>query len=329
MNLRSKRKLKEKRLKSPLAKKKSNQTYEPHHQNLSNQDAFNKVYKDLSQPGSFTQKIKKYLNSNRTHSLHKPRRKKFKKRRIITYYPYQIIQMDLMDMQNISSSNSNFKYILLVVDCFSKRLWLRKLKTKTGIETSEAIKSVIVDMEWPPQTVIFDEGLEFYNKHVNILFAQYNIHSYSIRTSTKAGAAERAIRTIKNRIWKFFTEKGTKRWVDIIGDIQDNYNNTYHRTIKLKPNEVTWKNRKRVFKTMFPEINDRIKCKLKAGDKVRVAIYKDIFKKGYTANWSEEIYTIDSVFQKGGVCWYKIKDISGVVYPKSKYFYDLNLVSEK
>ena len=295
-------------------------------QNQNNQEAFNKIYRDLAQPGSFTEKIKKYLNKNVTHSLHKSRRKKFKRRRIITYYPYQIIQMDLMDLQQISGSNSNYNYVLLVIDCFSKKVWLRKLKRKTGEETATAIKSVILDMNWPPQSVIFDEGLEFYNKHVSMLFAQYNIHSYSIRTQTKAGAAERAIRTIKSKIWKYFTEKNTKRWVDILTEIQDNYNKTYHRTIKRSPDEVTWENRKEVCKSMFPEIDDRINCNLKEGDKVRVALFKDIFKKGYTQNWSSEIYIIEKVFQKAGVCWYKIKDVTGTIYPKTKYFYDLNLV---
>ena len=237
--------------------------------------------------------------------------------------------MDLMDLQQLSGSNSNYKFILLSIDCFSKKIWLRKLNTKTGIETAKAIKSIIIDMDWPPQTVIFDEGLEFYNKHVNMLFAQYNIHSYSIRTSTKAGAAERAIRTIKALIWKYFTEHYSKRWVDILEDVQENYNKTYHRIIKRSPNEVTWENRKDVFKSMFPEINDRIKCKLKEGNKVRVAIFKDIFKKGYTQNWSTEIYTISKVSQRAGVCWYKIKDAAGTVYPKLKYFYDLNVVAEK
>ena len=80
--------------------------------------------------------------------------------------------MDLMDLQQISGSSSNYKYILLSIDCFSKKVWLRKLKSKKGKETSEAIKSIIIDMNWPPQTVIFDEGSEFYNKDVNMLFAQ-------------------------------------------------------------------------------------------------------------------------------------------------------------
>ena len=330
MKLRSKRSSNEKEKENLRHQKVSQVQQTIHsHQTLTNQEAFNQVYKDLSQPGAFTQKMKKYLNSNITHSLHKSRRKKFKRRRIITYYPYQIVQMDLMDLQQIAGNNSNYKYVLLSIDCFSKKILLRKLKTKTGTETAEAIKSIILDMDWPPQTVTFDEGLEFYNKYVNMLFAQYNIHFYSIRTSTKAGAAERAIRTIKSFIWKYFTEHNTKRWVDILSDVQDNYNDSYHRTIKRKPNEVTWKNRKAVFKSMFPEIEDRVKCKLKEGNKVRVAIYKDIFIKGYTQNWSKEIYTISKVSQRAGVCWYKIKDAAGTVYPKLKYFYDLNVVAEK
>ena len=165
---------------------------------LTNQQAFNQVYHDLAQPGSFTRKIAKYLRQNQTHSLHKPRRKKFKRRRIVVYYPYQIVEMDLIDMRNLSGNNRNFKYILLTIDLFSKKIWLRKMKTKSGSETADAIKSVFNDMERIPQTVIFDEGLEFYNQHVDLLFSQYNIHSYSIKTSTKAGAAERGNRTIKS-----------------------------------------------------------------------------------------------------------------------------------
>ena len=285
------------------------------------------MYQDLEQPGSFSRKIARYLRKNQTHSLHKPRRKKFKRRRIVVHYPYQIVQMDLIELRQISGSNKGYNYILLVIDLFSKKIWLRKMKTKTGRETADSIKSVIADMEWPPQTVIFDEGNEFYNKYVYMIFAQYNIHYYSIRTSTKAGAAERANRTIKSILWKYFTEHDTKSWVNQIESIQDTYNNTYHRVIKRAPNEVTWENRKEVFKVMFPDINDRIKCKLQRGDRVRVAIYKDIFKKGYTQNWSKEIFTVKKILQRGGVCWYKIADQSGKVYPKSKYYYDLNLVA--
>ena len=308
-----------------------NQENPPRNQNtqasLTNQQAFNQVYRDLAQPGSFTRKIEKYLRQNQTHSLHKPRRKKFKRRRIIVYYPYQIVEMDLIEMRQISGNNRNYNYILLAIDLFSKKIWLRKMKTKSGPETADAIKSVIGAMEWPPQTVIFDEGLEFYNQHVDLLFTQYNIHSYSIRSSTKAGAAERANRTIKSMIWKYFTEFNTKTWVNKLSEFESTYNNTYHRIIKRSPNEVTWADRKKIFKLMYPKIHDTIKCKLQEKDKVRVAIKKTIFEKGYTQNWSKEIFTVTKVHQRAGVCWYRIKDQAGNLYPKGKYYYDLNLVA--
>ena len=311
----------------PSPANQANPTANPSTPTLTNQQAFNQVYHDLAQPGSFTRKIAKYLRQNQTHSLHKPRRKKFKRRRIIVYYPYQIIEMDLIDLRNLSGNNRNYKYILLTIDLFSKKIWLRKLKTKSGPETADAIKSIINDMDYPPQTIIFDEGLEFYNRHVDLLFSQYNIHSYSIKTSTKAGAAERGNRTIKSMMWKYFTEFNTKTWIDQLERFQSTYNNTYHRIIKRAPNEVAWADRKKIFKIMYPEIHDRIKCKLKEKDKVRVAIKKSIFEKGYTQNWSKEIYTVTKVFQKLGVCWYRIADQSGKVYPKGKYYYDLNLVA--
>lgn len=285
------------------------------------------MFQDLAQPGAYSTKIKRYLNANKTYSLHKQRRKKFKRRRIITHYPLQIIQMDLIDVRNISRFNYGWNYILNVVDCFSKFVWLRKLRTKNGLEVADAIKSIFQTMAWPPQTVIFDEGLEFKNKHVDGLFMQYNIHSYSILTSTKAGAVERANRTIKSMMYKVFTAKNTHKWIDVLPQLAENYNKTYHRMIKMAPKDVTWGNRKKVFKNMFRNIDDTITCKLKRGDRVRIALNKDIFSKSYTKNWTDEIYIIKRVRQKSGVCWYQLVDVVGTIYPKSKYYYQLNLVS--
>ena len=284
------------------------------------------MYSDLQQPGSFSRKIVRYLRKNKTHSLHKPVRKKFKRRRIVTHYPGQIVQMDLIDLQKFSGSNSGYRWILVVLDCFSKKLWMRALKRKEGVETAAAMRSIFHDMDNPIQSVIFDEGKEFLNSSVNMLFAQFSIHSYHIRTKIKAGAVERVNKTIKNIIWKIFTETGSHRWIDSLEDIQDNYNNTYHRTIKMTPNQVTRENRKTVFKNMFPEIDDRINCRLEKGDKVRVALNKETFDKSYKVNWSEDIFTIEKVFQRLNVCWYRLKDQSGNIYPKAKYYYQLNKV---
>jgi hypothetical protein len=81
-----------------------------------------------------------------------------------------------------------------------------------------------------------------------------------------------------------------------LDDIVSNYNDTYHRTIKMSPAQVTWKNRNKVFKIMFPNKSVRINCRLKIGDEVRIALNKNIFEKWFTQNWSKDIFTIFKVF---------------------------------
>jgi len=290
------------------------------------QDEFNKLYKDLTRPGAFTNKIKRYLQRNITHSLHRPVRRNFPRRRIVTHFPGQIVQSDLIDMQRYSGSNSGYNFILVVIDCFSKKLWAYPLKKKRGEETANGLRHIFLQMKYPVQTLIFDEGLEYLNQHVSNLLKEYNVHSYHIRNKLKASTAERVNKTIKGIIWKYFTETGRHRWIDILDQVVSNYNNTYHRTIQMEPNKVTWKNRKQVFKNMFPKIKARVRCRLRIGQKVRIALNKDIFEKGFTQNWSKETFAIINSFQKNGVCWYRLQDSEGNIYPKGKYFYQLNPV---
>ena len=293
---------------------------------VSSQAEFDNLYRDLLQPGAFTNKIIKYLQKNQTHSLHKGVRKKFLRRKIITHYPGHITQSDLIDMQKFSGSNSGYNYILVLIDCFSKKLWLEPLKSKSGSETAQALRNILDKIEFPIQSLIFDEGLEYLNKNVLNLLKEFNIHHYHIKTKHKASTAERVNRTIKGIIWKYFTESGGKKWIDKIGEIAENYNKTFHSSIKMAPNEVTWKNYQKVFKNLYPKINSFVHCRLKRGDKVRIALNKALFEKSYTVNWSKDLFTITNVFQKNGVCWYRLQDQKGIIYPKSKYFYQLNKV---
>ena len=300
-----------------------------------NRTKFDEDFTNFDQPGAYSRKILRYiknkekeLRKNEAYSLHGPRRKKFPRRKLIVYYPGQIIQMDLVDMQKISTKNKNFKYILMIIDCFSKKAWAEPLKSKSGGEVAGKIKTVFENMKYPVQTVIFDEGKEFDNQKVDKLFRQYGIHSYSILTDQKAAAVERLNRTVKSIIWKYFTDKNTQKWIEVLPKIINNYNSTFHRTINMAPNDVSFENRKRVFKKMFPKINASRVCKLKLGSRVRVALHKKIFEKGYTINWSEEVFTVTKIKQRLGVCWYQISDQSGKIYDKLKYYYDLRLVAD-
>lgn len=138
---------------------------------------------------------------------------------------------------------------------------------------------------------------------------------------------ERVNRTIKSRIQKYFHQNNTKKWIDIYEDVVSNYNNTPHSATGVAPNQVTEINRDEVYKRLYPDILLRTVCKLKVGDKVRKILEKDIFEKGYTKNWSEEIYTISKVKQSNGVCYYYLTDLDNKSLPGIFYYFQLNLVS--
>ena len=114
---------------------------------MDNQHKFDALNSDLAQPGACTQKIKLYLRKNVTHSLHRPKQENFSRRSIISYYPGQIIQFDLIDMQKYSTNNNEFNYILVVIDCFSKYLWCVALKTRSAFETSTGLRTIFYKMK--------------------------------------------------------------------------------------------------------------------------------------------------------------------------------------
>ena len=113
---------------------------------------------------------------------------------------------------------------------------------------------------------------------------------YSIHNEGKSVVAERFIRTLKNKIYKYMTAISKNVYIDKLDDIVDEYNNTYHRTIKMKPVDV----KDNTYIDFKKEINDK-DPKFKVGDPVKISKYKNIFAKGYTSNWSEELFVIKKV----------------------------------
>ena len=145
------------------------------------------------------------------------------------------------------------------------------------------------------------------------IFINYGINHYTTPTRTrwKASFAERVIRTLKSRLQKYFVTNKTKKWVNIIQNVVDDYNRTPHSAHGFPPQDVASDNRDIVYKKLYPDLKLKTVCKLKVGDKVRKIIEKDIFDKGYVSNWSEEIYIIVKSKQLDGVCWYYLEDLSG------------------
>ena len=286
------------------------------------------IYSNVKSIPSYSSKIQNFLRKNVTSSLFRQVRHNYPRRRIISYYPGHTMFSDTINYRNIGTKNKNSKYIMVFIDNFSKKAYAAAMKSMHEFDSVIGMESMLHRLPSMPQNIITDKGTEYYNSKMKSLFDRYAINHYSIRGKHKACVAERFIRTLKSRLEKYFWEKNTKNWVDVLDQFIENYNGTYHRSIKMAPNDVNDDNRATVFKTLFPKTKDITKARLNQGDQVRVVKQKNIFDKGYTRSWSQEIYTIVKTFSESGVDFYNISDSAGNILPRKKYYWELNLVAK-
>ncbi|CAB4016850.1 uncharacterized transposon-derived [Paramuricea clavata] len=154
-----------------------------------------------------------------------------------------------------------------------------------------------------PKVVQFDEGNEFYNNGVKGILREKNIHFFSTRlTGKKAAVVERFNRTLKTRMWKYFTEQKftekKKVWIDVLPNFVASYNHSKHSTIQMKPADVNEHNKDEVWMTLYGyPLSKFPEPKFKVGDRVRDQIYRDTFTKGYTQNYTDDIYVVSEVFR--------------------------------
>ena len=245
------------------------------------------VYKffDKKSKGSGTTNESNYQLSN---ELHKPIIKKTKKRKVYSLFKDNIWGVDLADMQSL---NKGIKFLLCAIDLFSKYAWVIPLKDKKGTSIVNAFQKIISE-ERKPNKLWVDHSSEFYNQSFKDFLKINNIEMYSTFNEGKSVLAEKFIRTLKNKIFKHMTAISKNVDLDVLDDIVDKYNNTVHRTIKMKPIDVTFDS-----DAEYNEESNKRNSKFKVGDHVTISKYKNIFAKGYVPNWSEEIFVIE-VFTK-------------------------------
>ena len=174
------------------------------------------------------------------NELHKPIIRKFKKGRVYSSFRDNIWGVDLADMQSLSKYNKGIKYLLCVIDLFSKYAWVIPIKDKKGTSIVNAFKIFLSDSNRKPKKIWVDEGSEFYNKFFQDFLKINIIEMYSKYNQRKS--AERFIRILRNKISKHMTAISKNIYFDVLDDIGDKYNNTVHRTIEsieIKPTEVT------------------------------------------------------------------------------------------
>ena len=262
-------------------------------------------------------------NEQLAEELHKPIIRKFKKRKVYSAFKDNIWGADLADMQLLSKYNKGIRFLLGAIDIFSKYAWVVPLKDKKGISIAKAFQIILKQSNRKSNKIWVDKGSQFYNAYFEKWLRDNNIAMYSTHNEGKSVAAERFIRTLKSKIYKYMTSISKNVYIDKLDQIVDEYNNTYYTTIKMKPDDV----KDNTYINADKEINNK-DPKFKVGDHVRISKYKNIFAKGYMPNWSEEVIDIKKV--KNTVPrTYVINDLNGEEIPGTFYEKELQKTNQE
>ena len=308
-------------------------------------DALKRIYYDPKHPAGFSsvkklakasgyspKKVEQWLKEQATYTLHKSARKHYPTRSYVVHDIDEQWQADLADVSLIASQNRGYRFILTVIDIFSRYAWARPLKTKRGKEVAAAFRDIFREGRIPKR-IQTDQGKEFENRDIALLFREHNIELFSVKSAYKAAIVERFNRSLKSKLWRYFTMSMKENWSNVLQDVVESYNNSVHRTIGRKPSEVTQANAAELREEMLSERQKKNKRKekldIRVGDAVRISKVKSVFAKGYLANWTEEIFTVESINRKHFPVMYKLKDYQGEVIEGSFYRHEIQPIIHK
>lgn len=300
------------------------------------------IYYNLKNPNAYTSQANVYRIVKKSHpqikkvqvtrwfrkqlspTLHKPVRYRFSRNKTIVMNIDDQYKADLCDMSNIAKDNDMYKYLLTVINLFSRRAWAIPLKSKHGKSVAEALDSIF--RESPCKRFQTDKGTEFYNVHVQKVLDKYKVVRWgSENEDVKCALVERFNRTLKTRMFKYFTAQNTRRYIDVLPDLVHGYNHTVHRSIKMAPANVTKKDQLRLRQILYSKKVVRKRYKYSVGDLVRIGKARVVFRKGYLPSWTDEIFTIVSRDKKPQSV-YTIKDYRGELIKGKFYEHELQQV---
>lgn len=299
-----------------------------------------KVYQIVKKEGKYKiglNTVKKILSNIEAYSVQKPARRHFSRSRVIVSGIDAQWDGDLASMENVAKYNDGVQFLLVLIDIFSRFLIVKPLTNKKSVTVANALKSIFQHNSRKPKVIRFDQGGEF-KAEVKKYLKKEDIHVfYTLNKQTKANYAERVIRTLKERIYSYFMEKQTYRYIDVLQDIVHSYNNTPHQSLDgITPASVTKRNedeirymqylvRKKRKQPPSTKLKRKI-YKFKIGDLVRISHLKGTFQKGYQEKWTVEYFKVANRFKRGNQDIYKLIDMLGDEIHGTFYRYELQKV---
>ena len=293
------------------------------------EDVLKKIYFDNSNPASFSgverlyraakkqnseitrSYVKTFLRGIDSYTLHRPVRYKFKTRSIECLNKDMNWQADLSSLIPFKSYNDGHCYILFIIDVFTRFLWLIALKDKKPATVAKAFENIFERFKTQPGYLCVDQGSEFIHGEMAKMLKERHIGIINIFSVNKACIVERVQRTIKERLFRYFTYRNTHRYIDILDQICNAYNKSVHRITMKKPYDMY--HRKEIVDINFknPKTNKKLSPSiLKVGDHVRVSHTKNIYTRGYRGSWSLEIFVIKSCSKNYDLYTYQLKDLN-------------------
>ena len=217
----------------------------------------------------------------------KPPRKSYPTNKTDVHHIDDIWSLDILGLKDYGpENNKNYRYVLVIIDNFSKFGWTTRLKNKNAQTIKDSFENILISSKRKPNLIESDRGKEFYNNIFQDFLNKNNIKLYSRNSSNGAVFAERFNRTIRDLLKRPVFEKGDGSWIDVLPKITKQYNNTTHSSTKLSPKDASLKeNEGYVYKNLLDKRN-KINPKFQINNFVRTADLKRTFSKGDTTNWS-------------------------------------------
>lgn len=226
--------------------------------------------------------------------LFTPARSHYKRWPVVQKGIHNQFQCDLVILNQYTSQNKKYQYLLLCIDIFSKTLYARPLKTRSAKEVTQKMKEILDEI---PRLKLLqtDEEKSFLSREFQALLKQRRIKHFYTFSKLKASIIERAILTFRRMLFPRLHLLGKFNWIDNFKSVIDTYNNKVHSKIKMKPIDVKKKHEKLLLQTVYKQKPNFKKPKFKVGDLVRVNLNHRLFtKRSNSVNWSTKIYRIKS-----------------------------------
>ena len=279
-----------------------------------------KLYQIVKSQGKYKigrKRIRQWLQDQESYSLTRGARRKYTRSRVVVAGVDSQWDIDLMDMVDLAKRNDGYQFVLVAIDIFSRFAHCQPIKSKKGIDITKALQNIFKGQR-KPKTIRTDRGMEFRSREVNKYLKTQNIyHFYALNTETKANYAERLIKTIKHKLFRYMIKHRTQRYIDILQDMVKSYNQTVHRSLGEAPGSVSKENedesrlqqyllrQNKSKKTRSKNANRQYKFNI--GQTVRISHVRSVFDREYSQKWTGEIFIVKSRFKREGIPVYRLE----------------------